>query len=86
MQAEDIKKILEEKLSLDEVHVMGEGSHFQVLAVGDVFDGMSRVKKQQMIYAPLNEFIADGTLHALSIKTFNQEQWQKDKKLLLPNA
>ena len=86
MQAEDIKKILEDTLTLDEVYVSGEGSHFQVIAVGDVFDGMSRVKKQQMIYAPLNAFIADGTLHALSIKTFNQEQWQKDKKLLLPNA
>lgn len=86
MQAEDIKKILEESLDLNEVHVMGEGSHFQILAVSDNFDGMSRVKKQQMIYAPLNEHIADGTLHALSIKTFNQEQWQKDKKLLLPDA
>ncbi len=86
MQAEDIKKILEETLDLSEVHVMGEGSHFQILAVSDSFDGMSRVKKQQMIYAPLNEHIADGTLHALSIKTFNQEQWQKDKKLLLPDA
>ncbi|MCY7294814.1 BolA family protein [Alteromonas sp. a30] len=86
MQAEDIKKILEDKLALDEIHVTGEGSHFQILAVSDAFEGMSRVKKQQMIYAPLNEFIADGTLHALSIKTFNQEQWQKDKKLLLPDA
>lgn len=86
MQAEDIKKILEEALDLNEVHVMGEGSHFQILAVSDNFDGMSRVKKQQMIYAPLNKHIADGTLHALSIKTFNQEQWQKDKKLLLPDA
>ena len=86
MQAEDIKKVLEETLELDEIHVMGEGSHFQILAVSNSFDGMSRVKKQQMIYAPLNEHIADGTLHALSIKTFNQEQWQKDKKLLLPDA
>lgn len=85
MQAEEIKRILEEKLDLVEVHVTGDGSHFQVIAVGNVFDGMSRVKKQQMIYAPLNEHISDGTLHALSIKTFNEEQWQRDKKLLMPD-
>lgn len=86
MQAEDIKRILEENLDLVELHVTGEGSHFQVIAVGNVFDGMSRVKKQQMIYAPLQAQISDGSVHALSIKTFNEEQWQKDKKLLMPDS
>jgi len=86
MQAEEIKQILENALELTEVHVTGDGSHFQVIAVSNIFDGISRVKKQQMIYAPLKEQISDGSLHALTIKTFNDEQWQKDKKLLMPDA
>ena len=86
MQAEEIKQILENALDLTEVHVTGDGSHFQVIAVSDIFDGISRVKKQQMIYGPLKEQISDGSLHALTIKTFNDEQWQKDKKLLMPDA
>ena len=86
MQAEDIKRILEEGLELTEVHVTGDGYHFQVYAVGNIFDGMSRVKKQQMVYAPLKAQISDGSLHALSIKTFSEEQWQRDKKLLMPDS
>ncbi|VFS60657.1 Predicted transcriptional regulator, BolA superfamily [Kluyvera cryocrescens] len=39
-------------LSLQEVLVSGDGSHFQVIVVGEMFDGMSRVKKQQTVYAP----------------------------------
>jgi acid stress-induced BolA-like protein IbaG/YrbA len=44
--------------------VSGDGSHFQVIAVGELFAGMSRVKKQQAIYAPLMEYIADNRIHA----------------------
>ena len=86
MQPEDIQKILAENLDLAEIHVTGDGSHFQIIAVGDVFENMSRVKKQQAIYGPLNAHISDGTLHALTIKTFTEQEWQRDKKLILPDS
>ncbi|KEY59952.1 transcriptional regulator BolA [Serratia sp. DD3] len=68
-------------LALDEVHVTGDGSHFQVVAVSEQFATMSRVKKQQAIYAPLMEYIADNSIHALSIKTYTPEEWKRDRKL-----
>ncbi|WP_368938815.1 BolA family protein [Morganella morganii] len=61
--------------------VTGDGSHFQVIAVGDLFDGMSRVKQQQAVYAPLMEYIADNRIHALSIKAYTPAQWERDRKL-----
>jgi acid stress-induced BolA-like protein IbaG/YrbA len=61
--------------------VSGDGSHFQVIAVGEIFDGMSRVKKQQAVYAPLMEYIADNRIHALSIKAFTPQEWARDRKL-----
>ncbi len=86
MDKEQIKRLLSEALTLDELIVEGEGSHFQVIAVGDCFDGASRVKKQQMIYRPLNAAIADGSLHALTIKAFTPEQWQRERKFLQPGS
>ncbi len=68
-------------MSLNEAIVTGDGSHFQVIAVGDMFDGMSRVKQQQAIYAPLMEYIADNRIHALSIKAYTPAQWERDRKL-----
>ncbi|AWL12953.1 Acid stress protein IbaG [Saliniradius amylolyticus] len=81
---DQIKALLNEALTLDEVHVSGEGATFQVIAVGNVFDGVSRVKKQQLVYKPLSALIADGSIHALTIKAFTPEQWQRERKLLMP--
>ena len=81
MQVSEIEAILLEALPLSEVHVKGDGSHYQVIAVGDMFDGMSRVKKQQTIYAPLMEYIADNRIHALSIKAYTPQEWARDRKL-----
>jgi acid stress-induced BolA-like protein IbaG/YrbA len=75
----DIEKLLNDSLSLDELHVTFDGSHSSVIAVSDIFEGMSRVKKQQTVYAPLAEVINEGKIHAVSIKTFTNAQWQKEK-------
>lgn len=84
MDNQAIETLLKNALDLAEVHVSSDGSHFQIIAVSDQFDGMSRVKKQQMIYAPLREKIADGSLHAISIKTFSEKQWQRERLFNMP--
>lgn len=81
METQEIERILTEALELDEVHVKGDGSHFQVIAVSDQFAALSRVKQQQMIYAPLNDKIADGSIHALTIKAMTPDVWRRDKAL-----
>tara|TARA_Y100001956_G_scaffold39363_1_gene38664 strand:+ start:14962 stop:15216 length:255 start_codon:yes stop_codon:yes gene_type:complete len=77
-----VQQILEQALNLEEVTVKGEGSHYEVIAVDASFDGMSRVKKQQLIYAPLMEYIQRNDIHAVSIKAFTPEEWARDKKLM----
>ncbi len=72
MENHEIQSVLMNALSLQEVHVSGDGSHFQVIAVGEMFDGMSRVKKQQTVYGPLMEYIADNRIHAVSIKAYTR--------------
>lgn len=81
MDVTEVKALLEQALELTECYVEGDGSHYKVTAVGEIFDGMSRLKSQQAIYQPLSEKIADGTLHALTIKTYTPEKWQREKKL-----
>ncbi|ALP41724.1 BolA family iron metabolism protein IbaG [Aeromonas schubertii] len=85
MQVSEIEAILREALPLSEVHVTGDGSHFQVIAVADLFDGMSRVKKQQAIYAPLMDKIATNEIHALSIKAYTEAEWKRERKFQLPS-
>ena len=83
MDKQQIIDKLKSSLDLEEVHVMtNDGSHFQVIAIGDLFADLSRVKKQQVIYAPLAEFINDNRIHALSIKTYTPTEWQRERKLM----
>ncbi len=84
METKDIEALLKSELELAEVHVTSDGSHFQIIAVSDKFEQMSRVKKQQMVYAPLKDKIADGSMHAISIKTFSEKQWQRERLLNMP--
>lgn len=83
MDLNQIKTLLNEQLDLSEVIVKSDGSHFHITAVGACFDGLSRVKQQQLVYKPLLASISDGSMHAVSIKTYTPAAWEKDKKLQL---
>lgn len=85
MDTKEIQALLESTYTFEELHVKGEGSHFEVIAVADMFVGMNRVKKQQAIYAPLNEHIATNTIHALTIKAYTPEEWVRERKFVLPS-
>lgn len=63
----ELKQLLESSLEGCDIDVSLEGNHLTVTAVGEVFAGLRPVKRQQMVYAPLNELIADGTIHAVNI-------------------
>ena len=76
MQAEEVKTLLTQGLENCEVTVSGEGSHFDILVVGEVFAGLRPVPRQQLVYAVLNEQIADGSIHAVNIRTHTAQEWQ----------
>ncbi len=84
MTNEEIKALVTQSLSLEEVHVKSDGSHYLIIAVSDIFAEMSRVKRQQAIYSPLSEKVADGTLHAITIKTFTVNDWQRERQFHEP--
>ena len=82
MDSTEVQQILSQALELEELHVKGEGSHYEVIAVDVRFEGMNRVKKQQLIYAPLMEYIQRTDIHAVSIKAYTPDEWARDKKLM----
>ncbi|MEW5756990.1 MAG: BolA family protein [Pseudomonadota bacterium] len=81
MQCEEIKRLVAQAIPGGEVEVTGDGYHFEVRVVSDVFAGKTPVQKQKIIYAPLNEFIKSGALHALSIKAYTPAEWESAKRL-----
>lgn len=81
MDPQEVKNLIEAGLPGCQVTVTGDGSHFDVTVIGEVFADLTPVKKQQLVYATVNERITSGELHALSIKTYTPEEWKKASKL-----
>jgi acid stress-induced BolA-like protein IbaG/YrbA len=76
MDVAAVKVLLQNHLQECEIQVQGEGSHYDIEIVGAVFEGLRPVKKQQLVYAALKEQIADGSIHAVNIRTYTPSEWQ----------
>lgn len=77
MQPEEIKRLIEAGLNNCEAFVDGDGAHFTACVVCPDFAGKSRLQKQQLVNETVKAELLNGTLHALSIKTFTPEEWDK---------
>ena len=68
MEADALKARLSSELSAESVEVSLDGDRAAIVVVADVFEGLSRVKRQQMVYRYLNDSITSGVIHAVSDK------------------
>lgn len=74
---EELERRLKESEEVDFVQVGGDGYHYQLTIVSDVFLGKSKVARQQWVYAKLKDYITTGNLHALTMKTWTKDEWEK---------
>ena len=59
---------LNAKLPNCQVTVEGGDGKYLVTVIGDVFEGLNAVKRQQTIYKILNEHITSGAIHAVTMR------------------
>lgn len=67
MDQTEIRSLLEAGLPDCEIEMMAEGNKIGLRLTGDVFEGMNRVKRQQLVYGLLNDKISSGEIHAVSM-------------------
>lgn len=80
MHPENIKQLIEAGLKKSTALIEGEdGKHYTAVVISPEFSGKNRVQKQKLVYSTLEKYIADGTIHAISIKTFTPEEWQQQE-------
>ena len=81
MHPQAIKQLLETHLADTTAFIEGEdGRHYSAIVISPLFAGKNRVQKQQLVYTALGNHIADGTIHAISIKTFTPDEWREHNK------
>ena len=75
MSPDEIKQILTAGIQAEHIEVTGDGQHFDLLVVSHAFEGLRPVKKQQLVYAVLNDKITDGSLHAVNMQTLTPAEY-----------
>lgn len=80
MRIEEIKDKIGQGIAGCEVFVDGDGRHFQAIVVSDTFSGKNMVYRHQLVYQTLGDKVGGEELHALSISTYTNEEWQQQKK------
>ena len=77
MSNEKLENLFRSISDVEYVLVEGDGYHYQLTIVSDVFINMSKVKRQQWVYAILNKHIVSGDVHAVQMKTWTTSEWEK---------
>jgi acid stress-induced BolA-like protein IbaG/YrbA len=62
-------------LACEAVEVRGDGHHFEALVVSARFEGLTRVRRHQLVYAALGDRMREE-IHALSMRTLTPAEWR----------
>ena len=65
---EEIRALIAAQFDDADISVQVDGDRAMIQVVSNRFADMNRVKRQQAVYACINDMIADGRLHAVTIK------------------
>ncbi len=68
MTEDEIRSLVMAGMPGAEVTVGGDGYHIELTVVSEAFAGLSRVKRQQLVYGVLADAIRSGALHAVNIR------------------
>jgi len=63
----EIEARIRETIAHSDVAVSLEGNRALIKVTSNHFENLSRVRRHQAVYACIQDHIADGTLHAVSI-------------------
>ena len=67
MNPEQIQQLIASQMPDAEVEVSGGEGKFVANVTSDAFDGLNMLKRHKLVYACVNDQIASGELHALTI-------------------
>jgi acid stress-induced BolA-like protein IbaG/YrbA len=55
----------------------GTGDHYQAVVVSPVFEGKMMIEQHRMVYKLVQSEIDSNEVHALTLKTYTPQQFQK---------
>ena len=69
MLQDEVRARIQDEISDSEVEVVLDGNRATIRIVSAKFDGLSSVRRQQLVYGCINHWIQSGAIHAVTMET-----------------
>ncbi|NVP17517.1 BolA family transcriptional regulator [Candidatus Gracilibacteria bacterium] len=63
-----LRNVFGENVNIDFHDEKGDGKHFYLYIVSDIFEGKSRVERSKVVYSLLDDLLKTDYIHALRLK------------------
>ena len=74
---EELEQVFLQHPEISYAKVGGDGYHYEIIIVSENFEGKRQVARQQWVYTIINKWIASGSLHAVTMQTYTNKEWEK---------
>ncbi|MCS6985033.1 MAG: BolA/IbaG family iron-sulfur metabolism protein [Leptospiraceae bacterium] len=80
-----VKEKIKLKIPHAEVYIrdpLKDGAHLEALVIAPEFQGLSLLAQHRLVKEALGDLLGNE-LHALALKTFTPEKWEKEKEFYI---
>jgi len=77
MEISEIRALIEAVVPDCRISVEGEGCNFSITVVSPAFEGLTTVRRHQKVLGAIQQPLATGALHAISVKAYTPEEWDQ---------
>ncbi|MEN9433111.1 MAG: hypothetical protein RLZZ422_700 [Pseudomonadota bacterium] len=71
---DEVQTLIQNQLPDAIITINGDGYKYEAHIISASFQGLSKVKRHQRVYAALSDVITSGQLHALTLYTLTPEE------------
>ena len=72
----EIRTSLNGKIPDAKIHIEEQQGKYLITVISTQFEGLTALARQKIVYAPLAPHIAEGNIHAVTIKTYTPSEWK----------
>ena len=79
MEPESVKELIANCIpdaKIEVIDTTGTKDHFSAVVISSSFEGLSLIDQHKQVYKAVGEHMTKE-IHALQLKTFSPEQWEK---------
>ena len=74
MDTQQVRDLIQAGLPEAQVAVSGGEGKFEAMVISPAFEGMPSVKRHQLVYRTVRAQLADGSIHALTIRPLTPDE------------